>query len=58
VSTFEALTSLIVLTLLYTVLGVVEVKLMLTYIRKGAEQVEPPTDDSGTGGDKPLAFAY
>ncbi len=57
VSTFEALTSLIVLSLIYTVLGVVEVKLMLTYIRKGADEIEPPSD-TDSGADKPLAFAY
>ncbi|QBR93882.1 cytochrome ubiquinol oxidase subunit I [Nocardioides euryhalodurans] len=61
VSTGEALTSLIVLTLVYGVLAVVEVKLMLTYIRRGADPLteqdlspEPPGDDA----DKPLAFAY
>jgi cytochrome d ubiquinol oxidase subunit I len=57
VSTFEALTSLIVLSLLYTVLGVVEVKLLFTYIRRGADEIEDPTD-SDSGADKPLAFAY
>jgi cytochrome d ubiquinol oxidase subunit I len=58
VSTFEALTSLLVLTALYTVLGVVEVRLLFTYIRKGADVIEPPTDPDDTGADKPLAFAY
>jgi cytochrome d ubiquinol oxidase subunit I len=57
VSTFEAATSLLVLALLYTVLGVVEVKLLFTYLRKGADEIEPPTD-SDPGADKPLAFAY
>ncbi len=61
VSTFEVLTSLIVLTLVYGVLAVVEIKLLLTYIRKGAEPIAdedltsgPPDGDS----DRPLAFAY
>jgi cytochrome d ubiquinol oxidase subunit I len=59
VSTFEVLTSLIVLTLLYGVLAFVEVRLLLTYIRRGADQVEPPLPpDSGSEPDRPLAFAY
>jgi cytochrome d ubiquinol oxidase subunit I len=59
VSTFEVLTSLILFTLVYGALAVVEVRLMLTYIRRGADPVEPPTpsDDAGEG-DRPLAFAY
>jgi cytochrome d ubiquinol oxidase subunit I len=59
VSTGEALTSLIVLTLVYGVLAVVEVRLLLTYIRKGADPYvpadRPPTE---RGDDQPLAFAY
>ena len=59
VSTAEALTSLIVLTAVYGVLMVVEVRLMLTYIQRGAD---PVPDDQPTGpegdADKPLAFAY
>lgn len=62
VSTFEAATSLIVLTSLYAVLAVVELKLLARYIKAGAEPfVEPP--DVPIGGarddeDKPLTFAY
>ncbi len=56
VSTGEALTSLLTLTLVYGVLAVVEVKLMLTYIRRGADELPPPTDESSE--DRPLAFAY
>jgi len=58
VSTGEALTSLVVLTLVYGVLAIVEVKLLLTYIRRGADPVEPPSDESDPGADRPLAFAY
>jgi cytochrome d ubiquinol oxidase subunit I len=60
VSTAEALTSLLALTLLYGVLAVVEVRLMLTYIARGADPLPvEPSDDSGTNDpDKPLAFAY
>ena len=56
VSTAEALTSLIVLTLLYGVLAVVEVRLLLTYIRKGADPLPEPDDRADD--DRPLAFAY
>jgi len=61
VSTFEAATSVIVLTVLYGVLAVIELGLMARYIRKGAEPfVEPP--DPGIRGpqddDQPLTFAY
>jgi cytochrome d ubiquinol oxidase subunit I len=57
VSTAQVVTSLVVLTLLYGVLAMIEVRLMLIYIRRGAEKVEPPrTDDSDP--DRPLAFAY
>jgi cytochrome bd ubiquinol oxidase subunit I len=62
VSTAEALTSVIALTLLYGALAVVEVRLMLTYIARGADPLpaEPPDDDDTdtTDTDKPLAFAY
>ena len=53
--------ALITLTLVYAVLAVVEVRLLLTYIRKG---VEPITDDdlprvrTDADDDQPLAFAY
>jgi len=59
VSAAEVLTSLIVLTGVYGVLAVVEVKLLLTYIRKGADPVEDVTPStSDRGDDQPLAFAY
>ncbi|MGZ4687880.1 cytochrome ubiquinol oxidase subunit I [Oryzihumus sp.] len=59
VSVGEALTSVVVLTLLYGVLMVVEVGLMLTYVRRGAEPfVEPPDPRLGEQSDQPLAFAY
>ncbi|GAB2584489.1 cytochrome ubiquinol oxidase subunit I [Paractinoplanes abujensis] len=47
-------TSLIVLTVLYGVLAVVEVGLFVRYARAGAPAVEEHTDDP----DRPLAFAY
>jgi cytochrome d ubiquinol oxidase subunit I len=57
VSATEALISLITLTVLYGVLAVVEVGLMLRYIRRGAEEVTEPGDQPSTP-DRPLAFAY
>ncbi len=58
VSAGEMLTSLIVLTLLYGVLAVIEVRLLLTYIDRGADPLPAPDDGSADGADKPLAFAY
>ena len=60
VSVFEAATSLIVLTALYAVLAVIEVKLLVTYVRKGAEPFEEPPSVTvgGSDEDKPLTFAY
>ena len=55
VGTADVWTSMIVFTLLYGALAVVEVKLLLTYIRRGAEPFEEPrlVED-----DEPLEFAY
>jgi cytochrome d ubiquinol oxidase subunit I len=61
VSTGEVLTSLIVLTAVYGVLAVVEVRLLLTYIRRGADPAPDTGSDVGEPGDphdRPLAFAY
>jgi cytochrome d ubiquinol oxidase subunit I len=59
VSTFEVTTSLVVLTLVYGVLAVVEVKLLLTYIARGADPVDPDHDPSAPHtDDRPLAVAY
>ncbi|WP_141014285.1 cytochrome ubiquinol oxidase subunit I [Nocardioides sambongensis] len=58
-TTAEVLTSLIVFTLLYGALAVVELKLLFTYIRKGAEPfAEPERRDDDSDPDRPLAFAY
>jgi cytochrome d ubiquinol oxidase subunit I len=60
VSVFEAATSLIVLTLLYAVLAVVELDLLITYARKGADPFAEPPDVpvGGHDDDAPMAFAY
>ncbi|GIE87025.1 cytochrome ubiquinol oxidase subunit I [Actinoplanes regularis] len=55
VSTGEAATGLIVLTVLYGVLAVIEVGLFLKYARAGAPEIPA---DTGEPGDRPLAFAY
>ena len=50
---------MIALTLVYAVLMVIEVGLMLRYIRKGADPFEePPTPTLGEHSDEPLTFAY
>ena len=57
VSVTEALISLITLTFVYAVLAVIEVRLLLTYVSRGAEPfAEPETFDAEA--DRPLAFAY
>jgi cytochrome d ubiquinol oxidase subunit I len=51
-------TSLIVLTLLYGVLAVVELALLVRYARVGAPELAPAGDDDDESADRPLAFAY
>jgi cytochrome d ubiquinol oxidase subunit I len=56
------LTSMVGLTLLYGALAFVEVRLLLTYIKKGAKPIDPDDVDSlpsgPTSDDAPLAHAY
>lgn len=59
VSATEMLVSLLTLTALYGVLAVVELKLLLGAIAKGADPyVEPVLRDDDNDPDRPLAFAY
>ncbi len=62
VSATEAWISIVSLTLLYGVLAVVEVGLILRFVKRGAEPFEEPPDPSLRGSDddqdRPLAFAY
>ncbi len=59
VSAGEVLTSLITFTLLYGVLAVIEIGLLLHYIKRGADPFEePPNPKLGEPGDQPLAYAY
>ena len=61
VGAWTVLTSLLVFTLLYAVLAVIEVKLTLRYVRAGAEPYEPPATSDGNDGDAaeaPMVFAY
>ena len=54
----EVWTSLIVFTLLYGVLAVVETKLLLKYIAVGAPEFEEPVEASDQDENAPLVFAY
>jgi len=58
VSAAEVLTSMTVFTLLYGALAVVEIKLFLYYVRKGAEEFVEPIPPDQTDDDAPLVFAY
>ncbi len=58
VSAGEVVTSMVVYTLLYGLLAVVEVKLFLTYVRRGAPPFEEPPAPDSSDDDAPLAFAY
>ncbi len=58
VSAGEVVTSMVVYTLLYGALAVVEVKLFLSYLRAGALPFEEPTAPADVEDDAPLAFAY
>ena len=58
VSAGEVLFSMIVYTLVYAILAVIEVKLFLTYVRRGAEPFEEPVDPEDVDEDAPLQFAY
>jgi cytochrome bd ubiquinol oxidase subunit I len=65
VSQGEVLTSMTVLTLLYAVLAVIEVKLLVKYVKTGPPELteadlNPPTKIGGDSrdADKPMAFSY
>ena len=60
VDAYEAWISIIVLTLLYAVLAVVEVALLAKYVKRGADEFEEPPDVpvGGADHDAPMAFAY
>ncbi len=55
-SVAEVATSLAMFTVLYGVLAVIEVKLLLRYVKAGLPDIEPPPDPDDV--DAPLAFAY
>ena len=58
VSAGEVWVSMIAYTLVYAVLAVIEVKLFLTYVRRGAEPFEDPRSHDDADEDAPLQFAY
>lgn len=58
VSATEVLISMLVFTLLYGVLALIEVKLMLKYASAGAEHVDAEKAQRLTADDEPHVFAY
>ena len=58
VSAGEIWASLIVFTLLYGVLAVIETKLLLRFIAAGAPEFEEPVDPADRDENAPLVFAY
>ncbi|CAM5469343.1 Putative phenylalanine aminotransferase [Streptomyces violarus] len=65
VSQAEVITSLIVFTTLYAILAVIEVKLLVKYVKAGPPELteadlNPPTKIGGDSrdADKPMAFSY
>ncbi|ELP70875.1 cytochrome ubiquinol oxidase subunit I [Streptomyces turgidiscabies] len=65
VSQWEILTSMIVFTSLYAILAVIEVKLLVKYVKAGPPELteadlNPPTKIGGDpqDADKPMAFSY
>ncbi|MDV3222674.1 cytochrome ubiquinol oxidase subunit I [Intrasporangium sp.] len=58
VSAGEVITSMVGFTLLYGALAVVEIKLFLHYVRRGADPFEQPEEPSERDEDAPLVFAY
>ncbi|PKW26900.1 cytochrome ubiquinol oxidase subunit I [Phycicoccus duodecadis] len=54
----EVWVSMAVYTLLYAVLAVVEVRLFLTYVRRGAAPFADPATPADADEDAPLQFAY
>jgi cytochrome bd ubiquinol oxidase subunit I len=63
VSVGEVVTSFTVLTLIYGVLAVIEIKLLLKYAGQGLPEVSPPDaaaaeSEPDSDEDRPLAFAY
>ena len=58
VSVTEVWISMVAFTVVYAVLAVIEVRLFLTYVRRGAEPFEDPRDHADSDEDAPLQFAY
>ncbi|WP_392543943.1 cytochrome ubiquinol oxidase subunit I [Oryzobacter telluris] len=58
VSATEVWISMLTYTLVYAVLAVIEVRLFLTYVRRGADPFEDPRDHADADEDAPLQFAY
>jgi cytochrome bd ubiquinol oxidase subunit I len=56
VAAWQVGTSLGIYTVIYAVLAVIEVRLLVTYVRAGLPEVSPAPDDDEA--ERPLAFAY
>ena len=58
VAAWQVVTSLGTYTVVYAVLAVVEVRLLVQYVRAGLPEVAPPPADDDRDSERPLAFAY
>ncbi|BAU84646.1 cytochrome oxidase subunit I [Streptomyces laurentii] len=63
VSQGEVITSMSIFTALYAILAVIEVKLLVKYIKAGPpelteDDLNPPTRIGGDDADRPMAFSY
>ena len=58
VAAWQVATSLGTYTVVYAVLAVVEVRLIVRYVRAGLPDVAPPPVDDDRDSERPLAFAY
>jgi cytochrome bd ubiquinol oxidase subunit I len=58
VSAWQVATSLGIYTVIYAVLAVIEVRLLVKYVRAGLPDVDPAHDSDDDEAERPLAFAY
>jgi cytochrome bd ubiquinol oxidase subunit I len=58
VSAWQVATSLGIYTVIYAVLAVIEVRLLVKYVRAGLPEISPAPDADDDEAERPLAFAY
>jgi len=58
VAAWQVASSLGTYTVVYAVLAVVEVRLIVQYVRAGLPEVAAPSDTDDRDRERPLAFAY